>query len=257
MRLLISNPRRSGRRAFTMVEIALSIAVVAFALVAIMGVLPTGMTVQRDNREDTLIAQEGRFWLEAIKGGARGIEDLPKYVEEIVVTHGGNRLFTFTPATSGKPLHSTEIIALLTTLRAGTNDGTVARIKAITGPAADQGTNGSTFRYQLRAEVTPVRPVPPIVAARDVNADNFNDAMQLSLYDVRLVLRWPVVERGNSWYIGNNRKVFRTSISGGVLRVEGFTNEVKTTMPIEFVRTVVPNEYRYTTNFIPKLVPNG
>src|SRR5688572_12385340 len=66
---------------FTMVEIALSLAVVAFALVAIMGVLPTGMTVEKDNREDTLINQEGRFWLEAIKTGARGLDEITNYVE--------------------------------------------------------------------------------------------------------------------------------------------------------------------------------
>jgi hypothetical protein len=227
-----------------MVEIALSIAVVAFALVAIMGVLPTGMTVQRDNREDTLISQEGRFWLEAIRTGARGIEDLPKYVEEITVVNAGNNLFNFNQ--NSKPLHSTEIIALLTTLRAGTNDASVARVKAITGPAADQGTNGSTFRYQLRVEVTPVQTVPPLIASRDTNAHNFNKAMSLSFYDVRLVLRWPVVERGNGWFIGNNRKTFRTSIAGSVERADTNSFTPNPSLPIQFIRTVVPNTFNYT-----------
>src|SRR5688572_11872570 len=39
--------------AFTMVEIAICIAVIGFALVAIVGVLPIGMQVQKDNREET------------------------------------------------------------------------------------------------------------------------------------------------------------------------------------------------------------
>src|SRR5688572_30793241 len=77
--------RRRSERAFTMVEIALSLAVVAFALVAIIGVLPLGMTVQKDNREDTLIIQEGRYWFEAIKSGAEGLMDLTNYVEQIKV----------------------------------------------------------------------------------------------------------------------------------------------------------------------------
>src|SRR5437868_7481710 len=86
------HPLRTGEGAcptqhgFTMVEIALSIAVVAFALVAILGVLPTGMTVQKDNRDDNVINQEGRYWLEAIRSGARGIEDLTNYVESITIT---------------------------------------------------------------------------------------------------------------------------------------------------------------------------
>ena len=36
---------------FTMIEIAVSIAIVGFALVAVIGVLPAGMNTQRDNRE--------------------------------------------------------------------------------------------------------------------------------------------------------------------------------------------------------------
>src|SRR5947207_15193206 len=64
------------QRAFTMIEIALCIAIVAFAMVAIVGVLPTGMTVQRDNREDTVINQEGQYWLEALRGGNRGLSEL-------------------------------------------------------------------------------------------------------------------------------------------------------------------------------------
>src|SRR3954469_20413627 len=76
-----------ANRAFTMIEIALSIAVVAFALVAIIGVLPTGMTVQKDNREDTIISQEGRYWMQAIKSGALGLEDITNYVESITVSN--------------------------------------------------------------------------------------------------------------------------------------------------------------------------
>ena len=37
--------------AFTMVEIALALAIIGFALVAIIGVLPFGLNVQRQNRE--------------------------------------------------------------------------------------------------------------------------------------------------------------------------------------------------------------
>src|ERR1043165_8783799 len=74
-------------RAFTMIEIALSLAVVGFALVAIIGVLPTGMTVQKDNREDTVINQEGRYWMQLIKGGALGLEDLTNYVESITISN--------------------------------------------------------------------------------------------------------------------------------------------------------------------------
>src|SRR6476660_3300331 len=52
---------------FTMVEIAIAVAVIAFALVAIIGILPAGLQVQKENREDTLMAQDGTYFMEAIR----------------------------------------------------------------------------------------------------------------------------------------------------------------------------------------------
>ena len=59
-----------GERAFTMVEIAIAIGVIGFALVAIIGILPIGMNSQKDNREDTVISQDAPYFLEAIRNGA-------------------------------------------------------------------------------------------------------------------------------------------------------------------------------------------
>src|SRR5664279_1111351 len=66
--------------AFTMVEVAISLAIIGIALVAIIGVLPLGMNVQRDNREATVINQDASVFLEAIRNGARGLDDLTNYV---------------------------------------------------------------------------------------------------------------------------------------------------------------------------------
>ena len=66
--------RDRNQQAFTMVEIALSIAIVGFAMVAIIGVLPTGFQVQRDNREETIINQDGTYLLEAIRSGGLGLD---------------------------------------------------------------------------------------------------------------------------------------------------------------------------------------
>jgi type II secretory pathway pseudopilin PulG len=69
--------------AFTMVEVAISLAIIGIALVAIIGVLPLGMNVQRDNREATVINQDATVFIEAIRGGARGLDDLTNYVYAI------------------------------------------------------------------------------------------------------------------------------------------------------------------------------
>ncbi len=69
--------------AFTMIEIALCLAIIGFALVAIIGVLPIGMSTQRDTREETTINQDATMLLEAIRNGVRGANDLTNYVYAI------------------------------------------------------------------------------------------------------------------------------------------------------------------------------
>lgn len=68
-----NSQRRAG---FTMVEIAIAIGVIGFALVAIIGILPSGLEVQRDNRSETIINQDATFWLTAIKSGAVDVNEL-------------------------------------------------------------------------------------------------------------------------------------------------------------------------------------
>jgi hypothetical protein len=66
-----------------MIEIAISLAVIAFALVAIIGILPAGMTVQKENREETIINQEAKMFMSALSSGARRMDELTNYVYAI------------------------------------------------------------------------------------------------------------------------------------------------------------------------------
>lgn len=50
---------------------------------AIIGVLPAGLNVQRENREDTIITQEANYFMEAIRSGARGLDDLTNNIISI------------------------------------------------------------------------------------------------------------------------------------------------------------------------------
>jgi hypothetical protein len=63
-----------------MVEIALCLAIIGFALVAIIGVLPMGMSVQTRNRQETIIDQDAVVWMDAIRNGARDYNDLTNFV---------------------------------------------------------------------------------------------------------------------------------------------------------------------------------
>lgn len=119
---------------FTMIEIAISLAVIGFALVAIIGILPLGMSVQRENREETEINQDATVLLDAIRNGAQGLDDLVNYVvaitnyQTLYLDRGGKQqpmIYGYTqtgstvngqPASSAYPLISGfRIVGLLST----------------------------------------------------------------------------------------------------------------------------------------------
>jgi type II secretory pathway pseudopilin PulG len=185
--------RRQGERAFTMVEIAIAIGVIGFALVAIIGILPTGMNVQKDNREDTVISQDAPYFLDAIRNGlpvtniggstyqlyepsGQGLDFLTNYVQSIVINYYSNGVIIYTtnfPNSSSanlSTLNGEEIIGLLSTPQvnyAQTNFASnyfdvFAYVRALSGPASMQqyagnATNSvnlnSTMAFTYKMEV--------------------------------------------------------------------------------------------------------
>lgn len=176
-------------QAFTMIEIALCLAIIGFALVAIIGVLPTGLSVQKDNREETIINYEANFLMDAIRSGAQGQDDLTNYViciTNIATTYringnvtnvsGNPAFYTFQndTAPNATDLNGTfvrtnflsvgsHIVGLLTTPKyIAINGGFIsnyisADFRGISGPAVDQGTSQDSkdfaFRYRVEPEL--------------------------------------------------------------------------------------------------------
>lgn len=239
---------RDNEQAFTMVEIALSIAIVAFAMVAIIGVLPTGLQVQRDNREETIINQDGAYLLEAIRSGGLGLDELTDFVERITITNRskgwsigyfGSRLPEVgrqIPLTNGH-----FIIGMLSVptyqpkenYRGGrtilsTNEVT-ALMRSISGSASQrfqsQEFRENAFTYLLTTTIVPYFPIatnnipsrnPDLVALTASNVMN-------NLYDVRLHFRWPVVNvsgKGEDmqYQVGKREQVFRSLVNGRLTR---------------------------------------
>jgi type II secretory pathway pseudopilin PulG len=228
--------------AFTMIEIALALAVIGFALVAIIGVLPAGMSVQRDNRESTLVNFDANFLMDAITSGTAGLDDLTNHVIAItnyytvykigpnnVLTLNSSHWIAYTPtgtssdkAGSGPNVLNTgsNIIALLTTPKYFVSQGDLysnyitADFRAMTGSLADQGTSQSAqsfaFAYRLYPEIIPYAAAgAPWTNNPEVGqvADNF----QANFTQIRLRFRWPIYPNGQ---VGNSRLTFRTSASG-------------------------------------------
>jgi prepilin-type N-terminal cleavage/methylation domain-containing protein len=167
-------PPQFSQSAFTLVEVAISLAIIGIALVAIIGVLPLGMNVQRDNREGTIINQDASVFIEAIRNGSRGLDDLTNYVYAItnywtefdnngkVINGGGavNNGYTYNNSSVTWPLSSgffvitngLRVIGLLSTpeftdilghptnnvFSGGYSNHILATVRSISGPAVEK-----------------------------------------------------------------------------------------------------------------------
>src|SRR5262245_33877914 len=176
-----SRVRCHGRAGFTMIEIALCLAIIGFAIVAIISALPTGLNVQKDNREETIINQDAAIWLDAIRNGARGYDDLTNFVVSITnywTTYSSNTFVAagvdgYVPPSSLLPAgflaNGFNIIGLLSTPkifsppapgRGGDvqSNYIIAYVRSISGPAVDKAPQDNqtildaAFEYRMIVE---------------------------------------------------------------------------------------------------------
>lgn len=242
---------RPDRAGFTMVEMAISLAIVGIALVAIVGVLPIGMNVQKDNRETTIINQDASVFLDAIRSGARGLDDLTNYVYAVTNYAGLYKVngvlskplvYGFTNAPSA--LNSgTNIIGLLSApeftdlygnptnnlLSGGYSNHIVASVRSISGPAVEKPpqdndiVRGDSFSYRLYC----------VNAAVPVDTNVFNTAvypngppayiqlLNANLHELRLTFLWPLQPSGS---LGPGRQTFRALVGGQLLLQTNYYN---------------------------------
>src|SRR2546430_62481 len=236
-----SQPAKGRNAAFTMVEIALCLGVIAFALVAIIGVLPTGIRVQRDNREDTIINQEGLLLLEAIRSGSQGLDYLTNYFDTITISNNLGQVSVFASPAEQKNISGAglltngyQIVNLLTKpkwdLDRQFTNHVFARVRAITGSAVEksQSARDIAFAYQVVSEVVPLSVHPP--ETTNYLAGSLTDQEILTrsnlwrvarheginFFELRLTLQGPVIPKGKSYDVLGTPKTFRTLISGSI-----------------------------------------
>jgi type II secretory pathway pseudopilin PulG len=233
---------RAPKAAFTMIEIAMALAIIGFALVAIIGILPMGMDVQKNNRRETIVNQDANFFIEAIRNGARGLDDLTNYVIAISISFNGGTPFTYlnpnpnlaVPAGLTGPSLLTNgavIVGLLTTPKytPGGNAYVVAYVKALSGAATEKYPqnnaliNEAAFSYRLVPEIVPYGAVTNTYYDETwINPTNRRLFVNLynNLFDVRLLFRWPLLPGKDPTTglpkVGNGRKVYRLMVGGNL-----------------------------------------
>ena len=234
-----------GRGGFTMVELAICLGIIAFALVAIIGVLPIGINVQKDNREETIINQDGMYWMEAIRSGATGINDLADHVAFIEIRNSNSQVYRWEPVPAGagdshmelpRGVQGAAIVGLLSmpvhadlvgpvTVRnwpqVDTQYGEYnlirAKVRAISGSAVDKGEAAKemAFSYRLTSEVRPIRTAGDWgnLTGNKLALDA-NRFRKLNFYEIKLTFQWPEYIFGGEEHPGPNKKVFRTVVAG-------------------------------------------
>ncbi len=257
---------RRAAAAFTMIEIAICLAVIGFALVAIIGVLPFGMNVQKDNRQETIVNQDATVFMNAIRNGEKGLDELTNYV--MAITNymrpynvnsnpaGPVRLWWYTRQNAIVPgfgiTNGQRIVGLLSTPKiimvsdargrpAGfLSNHVVAFVRSISGPASEKfpQTNSAVeelaLNYRLVADVMGYSAFDTNVPSINTTADNTNywnrmRAVANNLHDVRLTFRWPLLANGDA---GPSRQVFRATVSGLLTQTNefGFVRQPESTL---------------------------
>lgn len=241
---------RRERSAFTMVEIAICIAVVSIAMIAIIGVLPAGLNVQRLNREEAFLTQDAELLLNAIRGGQSRLQELTNFADRVTLIReypGAVKLTNYYhgPLVAGAPNNSDQftnafqIIGLISrpkyTLEPSVSSpdpvpvtNTVRlEMRTMSGSMSDHPvirsggsrTLGSdpridfAFRYLVTIETVIRRPTYVFG-----DPTRPQDTMANGVAEVRLSLEWPLLRNGtdpNQFRLGLNRREFRTEILGG------------------------------------------
>lgn len=180
--------------AFTLIEIAISLGVIAVALIAIMGVLPSAMQVQRDTRQDTIINADGTYLLEAIRTSAANIPDLVDFAEIV----------------DGQPVTPTmtsgDVVRLMSQPVINAGEKRVNVFRTISGSAALRGEGVPSFRYMVLSEFVQIPNV-------NTNLRHFQ-LIETNSYEVRLVFLWPLLPNSTNLAAVSQKQVFRTLIAG-------------------------------------------
>ena len=214
-----------------MLEIALSLAIIGFAVVAIIGILPAGLTVQKENREDTIINQDGPYFLEAIRSGATNLEEIVEHVKQVALVYhdtNGSPVVFRTNFASLNNATTEKVIGLLTTPRGSADPDdpnsnfkihrVEAEVIALSGVAVEHThpAHEMSFKYLMVSEVIPFEGSYESWETNSARVEN----VRSNLFDLRLSFRWPLIVQdpgGTPSFrvpAGGSRKTYRTLVSG-------------------------------------------
>lgn len=249
--------RRSRRsiRAFTMVEIVLSLAVIAVAMVALIGVLPLGMNVEAENRETSIVNADASIWMEALRGGAQEIGYFTNFIQEVrldVTRRAYSDLSVISQTSEFFDRYDFHSASNFFTMinqpkyryvdRTGNGDideridrDVYIDFRAMNGNMADL-TADDDFAFKYRVH-------PELIPKASFTTNLYQQLMETNLYELRLQFGWPLVIGPGGDYRAQTdftrALTFRTLVSGTVV---AYTNEFD---PTELLYFVNPRQFDF------------
>ncbi len=232
MKLFPAATRRSG---FTLLEIAVCLAIIGFALVAVLGVLPAGLNIQRDTRERTVVLQDANYLFEAIRRGAQGTNDLVNYVQTVWTVRSEQGNVVVEEVAPKDRNTDPKVVSLLTRQRSIADTNylyTVALVRSLSGPASEKGgrnaDNRVAFEYFVRSEVVPIQSASNAsFTGTEIDSLDFREVAQRdqqyfklggNLYELRLSVLWPAVPPVyRADFTAKNQVDLRTYVSGTLI----------------------------------------
>ena len=197
--------------AFTLIEVALSVAIAAFALVAIIGVMPAGLNVQRENREEAIINNDAKFFIDAIRSGLTMPNDLAQRFDGLAsLSSTGAVAILFTNSISPPvPIPAFDIIGVLSL--PGANVTNYAWVRGFNGSLGDTaGTNTDLmFSYIVSTQLVPYNPGSSALAP----------FQSTNLWELRIAFHWPFYPNKT---LGNGRQSYRAMIAGSPTNISGY-----------------------------------
>ena len=235
---------QARRRAFTMAEIAICLGIIVFALVAILGVLPIGLNVQRANREDTVANQDGTFLMNALRSSVGTTNELwPSFYALDLVEHKGGASYRVKNIDPTLRDTDRKLIGLLS--EPFKNDSFFeAHVRSFSGSAFEKGDDKNrrtpiTFDYLMRLSIHPatnfssdlffLHSEPYLNVQESAYRTNQHVALASNLFEIRMSLLYPYFPPGDpyaplsSGKIGSGRQSFRTILAASPIA----TNEGK------------------------------
>jgi len=185
-----------------MIEIALCLAIIGFALVAILGVLPSGARMQEDTRGEAIIDQDAKYILDAIRAGPICPTET-MLVSRIDQLGTSDRIYLVSMTSSGTKVNQIQLpvggrtdsnlVNMLTVFGTDRRNGITNRLellmRSLSGPATMEAGVASdlAFRYKLTAWVEPYFHTDVVTLDPGPLV-----SLYTNLYLLRLAYEWPV-----------------------------------------------------------------